>query len=34
MEKTAWPTRKDRALIEDRLDYHLRCLREDATDQT
>ena len=31
MEKTARPTRKDRAVLEDRLTYHLRCLSEDAT---
>ncbi len=32
MEKTTRPTRKDRAGLEDRLAYHLACLREDATD--
>ncbi len=32
MVKAIRPTRKDRALIEDRLAYHLRCLRADATD--
>jgi hypothetical protein len=25
---------KDRTLVESRLAYHLRCLREDATDPT
>ncbi len=32
MVKADRPTSRDRADIEDRLAYHLRCLRKDATD--
>jgi len=32
MGKAVRPGHKKRALLESRLAYHLRCLREDATD--
>jgi hypothetical protein len=30
--KTTRPSRKESVFLESRLRYHLRCLREDATD--
>lgn len=32
MAKTTRPSRKESVFLESRLAYHLRCLREDATD--